>query len=426
MKKTKSTPEAKNTAKKDIRHSPEKKQNFIHHEVKTEIIQGTVPEKNADLDKPAPQVKPAEKKSWFAKTREPSKKPHEIKINTKRFKKKSGLEIFSFRGFLKNIQLTNYLELAGIEADPKKIIRKIMNFNLAIALLALLFWCMQAIMNESITQESLLFIAGSTIGLFAVTIIISWILVLFYLDMAIYRRTKEVERVFPDFLQLASSNISAGMPIDRALWYAVRPNFGVLSKEIETVAKNTLAGQDLAEALTDFSKKYNSKVIQRSISLVLEGLAAGGELADLLNKIAIDIEETRLLKQDMAANVTTYVIFITFAAIVAAPALLGLSTQLLEVIARITASMAEQTAGSSSNSFFSFSAGGNSISTDNFKIFSYTMLSISGFFAAMIVNVIQTGRVKDGISKIPIFIVVSLLIYFASSSLMGMMFAGLV
>ena len=42
--------------------------------------------------------------------------------------------------------------------------------------------------------------------------------------------------VLADFLGLTSSNISAGMPIDRALWFAVRPKFGILAREIEEVA----------------------------------------------------------------------------------------------------------------------------------------------------------------------------------------------
>ena len=71
-------------------------------------------------------------------------------------------------------------------------------------------------------------------------------------------------------MKLTSANISAGMPIDQALWFAVRPKFGVLAKEIEEVAKSTIAGADLQTALIDFTKKYNSKILKRSINLIIE------------------------------------------------------------------------------------------------------------------------------------------------------------
>ena len=74
-----------------------------------------------------------------------------------------------------------------------------------------------------------------------------------------------IEENLPDYLEFTSANLRAGMPIDRALWFAVRPRFGVLAKEIEDVAKRTLAGEDLHVALVDFAKKYDSQILLRSV-----------------------------------------------------------------------------------------------------------------------------------------------------------------
>ncbi|MBN1793137.1 type II secretion system F family protein [Candidatus Woesearchaeota archaeon] len=334
-------------------------------------------------------------------------------------------KIFTIRGFIRTVDLQGTLEKAGLSKDPKEIARGITKANIVIFSIITLFYILQGIIKHANIFRLILFIAAMWIAFFFLVMGVLWLIYLFYLDMKIYQRTKEVEKVFPDFLQLASSNISAGMPIDRALWYAVRPNFGVLAKEIETVAKNTVAGQDLSQALADFSTKYDSRVIKRSVSLILEGLAAGGELADLLNKIALDIEETTILKRDMAANVTTYVIFISFATIIAAPVLLGLSTELLDIISRITASLVTETP-STSTGMFTFSFSEDAVSVTNFKIFAYTMITISSISAACIVNVIQKGRVKDGLGKIPVFIVVSVILYLIASEFIGGFFGSLI
>jgi Flp pilus assembly protein TadB len=344
----------------------------------------------------------------------------------RKLKKKLSKENFTARGLIRAIKLQETLEKAGMESkDPKLLAKRLLDINLVVFGVATIYLLVNGFINGINTLTVLTFALGIWIGVFPLAIALSWASYLFYLDMKIYQRTREVEKVFPDFLQLASSNISAGMPIDQAMWYAVRPNFGVLVKEIEIVAKNTIAGKDLSESLIQFADKYDSKVIRRSINLLLVGLQAGGELAELLNKVALNIEESRIIKKDMAANVTTYVIFITFASIVAAPALLGLSTQLLEVITRITASVGAEVPQSSTG-FITFSFSSEGMSVKNFKIFSYVMLIISSIFAAGIVNVIQKGSARDGIAKYPTFIMISVVIYTSANIIMSNLFSTLI
>jgi len=331
---------------------------------------------------------------------------------------------FSLRRFARTINLQEYLEKAGFEIDAKQLTKKIFRINIFICLGISFLLIITNIIFKKGLINLLTLLLGFWLTIFFLLLALIWLAYLFYIDMKIFKRTRAVEAVFPDFLQLASSNISAGMPIDKALWYAIRPGFGVLAKEIETVAKNTMAGEDLSTALTTFARKYNSKIIQRSISLLLEGMAAGGEIADLLSKIALNIEEIRILKKEMAANVTTYVIFITFATILAAPVLFGLAGQLLVVIKEITSKLG--TSITSSSTFFSFSFSSESIKTSDFRLFSYLMLIISSFSSACIVNVIKKGRVKEGLSRIPVFILVSIIIYTFASIIISGLFTNLV
>ncbi|MBW2990923.1 type II secretion system F family protein [Candidatus Woesearchaeota archaeon] len=327
---------------------------------------------------------------------------------------------FSLRGFVKLINLQEYLEKAGLDLDAKLIAKKIFKINIFFCLAITIIVIILSIIAGKGLGNLLIFLLGFWLTIFFFFLVIIWIAYLFYLDMKIFNRTKAVEAVFPDFLQLTSANISAGMPVDKALWYAVRPGFGVLAKEIEAVAKNTMAGEDLASALTSFANKYESKVIQRSVNLLLEGMIAGGEMADLLNKIALNIEETKILRKEMAASVTTYVIFITFATVLAAPVLFGLASQLLEIIREITQSMGSNIQASSS--LFSFSFSSVAIKSNEFRIFAYLMLAISSLSSACIVSIIRKGRVKEGLVQIPVFIIISLILYTLSSVIIRGMF----
>lgn len=332
---------------------------------------------------------------------------------------------FTLRGFARDISLQEYLEKAGFEgADAKQVTKKIFRIALVICIIISIAIIIFGISFKTGLLSLLVMLLLLWLGAFFLLLGIIWAVYLFYLDMKIFQRTKAVEGVFPDFLQLTSANISAGMPVDKALWYAVRPGFGVLAKEIETVAKNTMAGEDLSVALTTFAKKYDSKIIQRSISLLLEGMAAGGEMADLLNKISLNIEEEKILQKEMAASVTTYVIFITFATIVAAPVLFALANQLLTVIKEITSKLGPTMQNSSS--FFSIGFSGDSIKGSDFTIFAYLMLIISAISSACIVSVIKKGRVKDGLKNIPIYVIVSVVLFALSSLIISGVFKGFI
>ncbi len=395
---------------------------------KKEVKPAAEPEKK-DEHKPLPDKK--EKPKFFGFGQKKKKPGHELSHEMNRLQELKEKKIFShdkrreftIRGFIRAINLEENLEKAGIKKDAKQVTKELLRLNAIVCFVVSVVLLLIGFYNGHGLGDILVFLVGGWLTGYPLLLALMWLVYLFMLDMKIFKRTRAVEQVFPDFLQLASSNISAGMPVDRALWYAVRPNFGVLAKEIEIVAKNTMAGEDLGKALRDFATKYSSKAITRSINLMLEGFAAGGEMADLLNKIALDIEETRILKKEMAANVTTYVIFITFATIVAAPFLFALSTTLLAIITEITGRMGS-TMGSTS-SFFSMSFSSESVKVSDFKIFSYVTLAISAFSSACIVTMIQKGRMKEGISKIPVYIIISAVLYTLSCWAFGGIFGGM-
>ena len=329
---------------------------------------------------------------------------------------------------LRNRQiLRKYLNRAGYEeADEGKLIKKVFRIVIAACLFISLISLIVASVGNAGVSGSLLFLAGVWTGIFGGLFVLAWVVLYVFLDIKIFKRTAQLEEVLPDFLQLASANISAGMPVERALWFAVRPRFGILAKEIEDVAKSTMSGEDLKTALRRFSDKYDSKTLHRSINLLLEGMESGGEMADLLNKIALNIQETRILKQEMSANVTTYAIFIGFASIVAAPILFGLAGQLLIIIQEIMGLVGSAGGGTSGGGMFTLSLAGDAISVQDFRIFSITTLFVTALFSSFIISIIKKGTIKEGARLIPMFIIATIGLYFLASWLLSILLGGLV
>ncbi len=250
-----------------------------------------------------------------------------------------------------------------------------------------------------------------------------YLLVLFafheYLDLRMYKRKKEVENVLADFLFLTAANIRSGMTIDNALWHAVRPRFGVLAREVEDVAKRVLSGEDLDTALRDFAEKYDSMLLKRSISLLIEGVNAGGEMASLLTNIALDIQETQLMRKEMAANVSTYAIFINFAALGAAPFLFALAGEILKTIKRLGEHIQiDPTVMRQSTFNFSFNPS-NGIAYHDFFIFALIMLSITTIMSQVIVTTIRKGSARDALLTIPLYVTLVITLFLLASWAIG-------
>ena len=321
---------------------------------------------------------------------------------------------------LQRRSLGEYLEKAGYEITPDALKRKVKIILFALFGIATILLAIWSFLEGAAPLRIALFLVALWTAVLGAVYLLVWGVIYFFLDYRIYGRTQELEDVLPDYLQLASSNISAGMPIDRALWYAIRPNFGVLAKEMEDVAKATMAGEDLEVSLMRFSNKYDSTVLKRSINILIEGLNAGGEMADLLNKIALNIEEMKIMKKEMASSVTSYAIFITFASVIIAPVLFALATELLGIIIKITGSL---DTGSGSSMISMGTPDPDAVS--KFKTFSICMTIVTTVFSAALVSVIKKGNVIDGIKSIPIYALVALGIYLISSSVLHGMMGGI-
>ncbi len=316
-------------------------------------------------------------------------------------------------------KIRDYFERAGLFIDPSFLSKRIFNVCVVINLGISAFLIYHFSTTYGITWTTILAsIATLWMLVFIILIFIIWAMFYLVVDLKIFQRKIDIEDVLPDYLQLTASNIKAGMTIDRALWYAVRPRFGVLANEIETVAKETMRGEDLKAALQKFSAKYDSVLLKRSVSLLIEGIEAGGEIGNLLNKIAINIEENKIMREEMAANVTTYVIFISFATIAAAPVLFALSGVLIKVITNLGSSLSDLGSASSSAGFgISFSTTG--IDYKDFKVFAIVSLIITSFFSAIIIATIKKGNAKLGFKYIPLFMVITVTLFLVADKIMG-------
>lgn len=243
------------------------------------------------------------------------------------------------------------------------------------------------------------------------------------IELRIDERKTEIEKALPDFLQLAAANVRAGMQIERALWHAAKPEFGLLSKEIELTSKKIFSGEPLDEALTELSERFNSRYLDRTVELIKEGVESGGEIAGILEKTAIDLRNMQIIRKEISASMVMYSIFIGFSAAIGAPFLYVVSSKLISIFERLWSN--QPNVDLSISQYSQINPTAPAITSIEFNLFAIVIVVITSIIATLIISVIQTGRKSNFIKFILPFLIVSLGTFYVSRLIIDRIFGGI-
>lgn len=234
-------------------------------------------------------------------------------------------------------------------------------------------------------------------------------------------RGREIDLMLPDCLQLISANIRAGMTVDKAIWLSARKEFGILEEEIRKVGARTLGGKPIKAALQEMTLSIKSDTLERTITLIIDGIESGGELAKLMDEISNNIIVRQTLRKEINSNVMMYSLFIMFAAVIGAPMLFAVSLYFIEMTSKM---WTVQTIPSEGMGIFKMN--GPQISPDELFFFSVAAIALTTFFASLIIGLIQHGQEKRGLKYIPFFMGAALAIFFAANFAIRILLAGFI
>lgn len=267
----------------------------------------------------------------------------------------------------------------------------------------------------------------------ALTIILSFVLVFSAVAILGYvfillssdRRRTAVEEALPDFLILAAANSRAGMTIDQALWHAAKPEFGLLSDEVQVVAKRTFGGVPFNESIDHLTTVVDSKIIRRTVTLIKQGLASGSRIAVILERTAQDTRDMQIVKRDIAASLLMYVIFIVFAAAIGTPFLFAVSAKLVMLMEEVFTQIPSGTDVSSLGSSSFIQPQPPIVTSEQFFMFVVLSLFATAVTSSLLIGVIQKGNKREGIKYLPFILIVGLVLFFVVIELVGSFVRGL-
>ncbi|MEM2918390.1 MAG: type II secretion system F family protein [Candidatus Altiarchaeota archaeon] len=259
----------------------------------------------------------------------------------------------------------------------------------------------------------------------AIAFIFVWGALIMLVILLVERRTSSIEEVLPDVLSMIAQNMIAGMTPYNALWVAARPEFGPLASEIQTVARDTLAGMPLEDALIAMTSRVKSEKLERAVRLMIQGMRSGGDLPTVLQEIANDIRNEQNLFKRMRAETTAQAMFIIFAIVIGAPLLFAASLQFVTVFSgiykKVEAGGLTQYAQTGMLTLQPIA-----IDRNFFYWYAISVLVLSSFFGALLVGLIRSGKLSTGITLIPLLIASSVIIFLALNYALSSFFGGMI
>ena len=250
-----------------------------------------------------------------------------------------------------------------------------------------------------------------SISIGAIASVLSIVYLFFNEQLKNSSRVKKMEDVFPDFLQLMSSNLRAGITIDKAMLLSAREEFNPLDKEIQKTGRDIATGKNIELALLDMAERIGSEKISKTILLIISGIKSGGDVATLLEETAVNTREKSFVEKKASSNVLMYVIFIFVAVSIAAPALFALSNLLVDILTTILAGLPnlESTAVN-----VPFTMSSINISMDFILYFSLAFIVMIDIMAALVLGLVSKGEEKEGLKYLPPILILSLTVFFVT------------
>lgn len=295
----------------------------------------------------------------------------------------------------------NHMEKLFIYAGEKTNSDSYLGSSIILSLLAFI-----TVIITSLLLDGPLQIKYIILAIIAVIIIMAIYYFIVYFKAA--ERTERIEKVVPDWLQLISSNLRAGMTPFQALKASSRKELGPLKEEIDRATTKSLGTEFFSQSLLQISGRIRSEILEKSLKLFSTAMKSGGHLANLLEELGKDIANTRNLKRELVTNTKTYTMFIMFTVIVGTPLLMVVAIHFLEVISNLQATTGTATAGFG----LGFLAGEITITPEFLTKVAFAMLILTSSLACMLLGVIKEGKMKYGLKYSPIVIFGSFCVFY--------------
>ncbi len=130
------------------------------------------------------------------------------------------------------------------------------------------------------------------------------------LNGAIEKRKKGIRNALPDFLDLVSTTVEAGIALNGAFAAAVDAVRGPLRDELHAVLSDIRVGRSRAEALATMAARADVVELTTTVTAIVQAEKLGGDIAGILDGLATEAREQRMMRaEELAAQLPVKMTF---------------------------------------------------------------------------------------------------------------------
>jgi flagellar protein FlaJ len=215
------------------------------------------------------------------------------------------------------------------------------------------------------------------------------------------RRISKIDAIFPDFVRDLAESRRAGMTFTKAILFASKGEYGILTSEIKKISQQVSWGGSVTDALESFAQRVNTKSIRRTITLIIEASNSGGNVADVLDVAAKDAREIKMLEAERRTNMASYVVVIY----------VGMFVFLAIVLILCTSFIPAMVGSEGSQGMQGVMGGGSTTSQTEITGVFYLACLVQAFGSALVAGVFEDGRYTSSVKHIFIMVLATWIMF---------------
>lgn len=130
------------------------------------------------------------------------------------------------------------------------------------------------------------------------------------LQRACDARKVSVQKTLPDFLDMVSTTVQAGLSVNAALAYSIDSAPGPLGDEIKAALSEIRLGRSRAEALKAAADRLQQQQFTTTITAITQAERLGTNISKVLNELSEDVRNHRImLVEEHAAKLPVKMVF---------------------------------------------------------------------------------------------------------------------
>lgn len=141
---------------------------------------------------------------------------------------------------------------------------------------------------------------GAIVGVMVA--LIGWRLPSIALGRAIKKRKESIERELPDFLDLLSTTVQAGLSLNAAMIQATDATTGALNEELTSTLSEIRLGRARGDALNAMADRVNENAMTTMVTAIVQAEKLGSNLSVVLQELSKDSRDRRWMRAEEKAS----------------------------------------------------------------------------------------------------------------------------